>query len=181
MKGSGKGSLNMNKAYVRVEFVREKRGLGIPKELDRLLKDVVCRTVESELGDAVPFCVTITYTDNENIRKLNAEYRDIDKATDVLSFPMLYFKDGTPIDSIEEEADPDTGLTYLGDIVISVERAREQAESYGHSFEREMGFLTAHSVLHLLGFDHITDAERAVMEKKQSDILNNMGLTRNIT
>ena len=115
------------------------------------------------------------FTDNEGIRVLNAQHRGIDRATDVLSFPMLeYDDDGEMFDDpgdIEDEL-------CLGDIVISLERAAEQAEEYGHSFEREVGFLTVHSMLHLLGYDHMTEEEEKEMFGFQKEILTKMGLER---
>ncbi len=119
--------------------------------------------------------ISFTFTDNEGIREINREYRDIDKATDVLSFPMLEFGDG------EEDAEFETedGLVLLGDIVISIERAREQAEELGHSIRRELAFLTAHSMLHLLGYDHVDDpvGEKEMIER-QNKALNALNITR---
>lgn len=137
------------------------------------LKILMRRAIEASLdyeGFANDAQVSVTFTDNEGIRALNAQYRDIDKATDVLSFPMIDFEgiDGTPFD------DPEM---MLGDIVISLERAREQAEEFGHSFERETAFLCVHSMLHLLGYDHVNGGdEEADMRRRQSEILENMGL-----
>ena len=119
--------------------------------------------------------ISVMFTDNEGIRVLNAQHRGIDRATDVLSFPMLeYDDDGEMFDDpgdIEDEL-------CLGDIVISLERAAEQAEEYGHSFEREVGFLTVHSMLHLLGYDHMTEEEEKEMFGFQKEILAKMGLER---
>lgn len=118
--------------------------------------------------------ISVMLTDNEGIRVLNAEHRDIDRATDVLSFPMFdYAENG---DIIKDPGEP--GALCLGDIVISLERAAEQAEEYGHSFAREVGFLTVHSMLHLLGYDHMTPEEETEMFGYQHEILNQMGLTR---
>lgn len=114
--------------------------------------------------------VSVTYTDNEGIKKLNNEFRGIDKETDVLSFPLTDFDGG-------DEPPVDEPTVGLGDIVISLERAREQAEEFGHSFEREVAFLTVHSMLHLLGYDHVnSDEEDAEMRRRQREILENMGL-----
>ena len=137
------------------------------------LKILMRRAIEASLdyeGFANDAQVSVTFTDNEGIRALNAQYRDIDKATDVLSFPMIDFQgmDSAPFD------DPEM---MLGDIVISLERAREQAEEFGHSFERETAFLCVHSMLHLLGYDHVNgEEEEADMRRRQSEILENMGL-----
>ena len=120
---------------------------------------------------------SFTFTDNEGIREINREYRGIDRATDVLSFPMLEFND----DIEDAEYETENGLVMLGDIVISIERAREQAEEFGHSLRRELAFLTAHSMLHLLGYDHVDDAiGEKMMIEKQDRALNNLGIKREI-
>ena len=119
--------------------------------------------------------VELILTDPENIRTMNREHRNIDRETDVLSFPMVDYP------STEEGDDcfnPDSGELMLGDIVISVARARAQAEEYGHSLKREFAFLVAHSMLHLLGYDHMTPEEAAVMEAKQEEVLQRLGITR---
>ncbi|MCI8338285.1 MAG: rRNA maturation RNase YbeY [Lachnospiraceae bacterium] len=128
--------------------------------------------------------VNVRLTENEGIRRLNQEFRDLDVPTDVLSFPMVEYEmpaDFSQLDSPEAQVmyfNLDTKELLLGDIVISLERAREQSEEYGHSLERELAFLTAHSMLHLMGFDHMEDGEREVMEGKQENILQNLGITR---
>ena len=112
---------------------------------------------------------------------MNLEFRGIDRATDVLSFPMTEFPspaDYAYPDTDDSSFDPETGELMLGNIVISKERAKEQAEEYGHSVEREFAFLIAHSMLHLLGYDHMEDEERLVMEKKQREVLEMLGITR---
>ena len=124
----------------------------------------------------------IIFTDDAGIRELNKEHRGLDKPTDVLSFPMQDYP--APCDfslveeSISDSFNSETGEMLLGSIVISVERARAQAEEYGHSIKREIAFLTAHSMLHLFGYDHETDEERIVMEEIQEKILNEKGITR---
>lgn len=129
--------------------------------------------------------VNVVITDNEAIREVNREYRQIDAATDVLSFPMLEYDAPGDLDWLTEEEDynpdcfdPDTGELLLGDIMISAEKVISQAEEYGHSRERELAFLTAHSMLHLFGYDHMEEEERAVMEEKQRELLNGLGITR---
>ena len=120
--------------------------------------------------------ISVTLVDNESIRAINNEQRGIDKATDVLSFPMLEFDEDGCADA---EFDFDGDLVVLGDIVISMERAKAQAEEYGHSFIREIAFLTAHSMLHLLGYDHVNSAEEEkIMFTKQENILQSMGIVR---
>lgn len=121
--------------------------------------------------------ISLTFVDNEEIRRLNKEFRQKDAATDVLSFPMLEFDENGDI--IDADYDVDGGEIVLGDIVISAERALSQAEEYGHSFLREVTFLVVHSMLHLLGYDHIaSEEEETRMRKKQTEILEKMGITR---
>lgn len=127
--------------------------------------------------------VNVLLTDNEGIHELNRRFREIDQPTDVLSFPNVEYG-GMPADfeGIEDASadyfDPESGELYLGDIVISVDKVYEQAEEYGHSVRREYAFLLAHSMLHLLGYDHMEQAEAMTMEKKQEEILNRLGITR---
>lgn len=128
--------------------------------------------------------INLTLTDNDGIRTLNQEFRELDVPTDVLSFPMVDYEmpgDFSHLNTSDAKNmyfNLETGELLLGDIVISVERAQEQAQEYGHSFERELAFLTAHSMLHLMGYDHMEDEEREVMEQKQENILQNLGITR---
>lgn len=145
----------------------------------------IIRLVVNEAVDFVkcPYeCeVNVTIVDDDNIHKINKEQRDIDKATDVLSFPMIEYEN--PADFTMLEADfscfnPDTGELMLGDIVISYDKVVSQAEEYNHSRKRELAFLVAHSMLHLFGYDHMVDNERIEMENKQKQILNNLGITR---
>ena len=119
--------------------------------------------------------ISFTFTDNEGIREINRDYRNIDRPTDVLSFPMLEFGD----DETDVEYETEDGLVLLGDIVISIERAKEQAQEFGHSLRRELAFLTAHSMLHLLGYDHVDDpVGEKMMIEKQDIALNALGITR---
>ena len=115
-----------------------------------------------------PCAVNVRLCDDEAIRTLNAAQRGIDRATDVLSFPTVNYPAGTARDHaalIRREYDPETGLCFLGDIIISIDRAREQAQEYGHSLARELGYLTAHALLHLCGYDHMTDEDKAMMTR----------------
>lgn len=114
--------------------------------------------------------VSVTFTDNEKIRELNRVYRNLDKPTDVLSFALQEGEDIGP----EEEGLPDT----LGDIVVSVAKAEEQAEQYNHSFIRELGFLAVHGFLHLCGYDHMTEADEKQMFSRQKELLDGYGLKR---
>ena len=127
--------------------------------------------------------VELILTDGENIRRMNREFRGIDRETDVLSFPMTGFPEPASFDFLETEAGddcfhPDSGELLLGDIVISVPRAKAQAVEYGHSLKREYAFLIAHSMLHLLGYDHMSPEEAEVMERKQEAALQALGITR---
>ncbi|MCR5791251.1 MAG: rRNA maturation RNase YbeY [Lachnospiraceae bacterium] len=125
--------------------------------------------------------VSLFITDDEEIRRLNRENRDIDRPTDVLSFPLVAFSSPACYDGLEEDPDnfdPDTGELLLGDIVLSQDRIIAQADAYGHSREREYAFLIVHSLLHLLGYDHLSEEERAVMEKRQEEIMERLGISR---
>lgn len=126
--------------------------------------------------------VNLTLTDNEGIHTINKEFRQIDRPTDVLSFPMLSYETAGEFAFLDDEDcddfNPDTGEALLGDIVISVEKVLEQADNFGHSIEREYAFLITHSMLHLFGYDHMTEEEAAVMESKQTEILNELNILR---
>ena len=115
-----------------------------------------------------PAEISVTFTDNEGIRELNKQYRDIDAPTDVLSFPMG--------ENGEYDTNLETGAKILGDVVISVEKAVEQAEAFGHTLQREIGYLTAHSVLHLLGYDHIENMDKVRMREKEEYVMEALGL-----
>ncbi len=140
------------------------------------LKMLIRRSITSALDYEGYFnnCqVSVTFTNDEGIRAINSSYRGIDKPTDVLSFPLTDFEGG-------QQPVADEPIVSLGDIVISLERAVAQAEEFGHSFEREAAFLCVHSMLHLLGYDHVnSDEEDADMRRRQREILNSMGLSIN--
>jgi probable rRNA maturation factor len=122
-------------------------------------------------------CAELLFTDDGTIKEYNSRFRQIDRATDVLSFPFFSFENGkTEVGAAD--IDPDTDMADLGNIVISVERAARQAEEYGHSLKREIAFLTAHSCLHLLGYDHETEKDAKMMEKLQEEMLRGLGITR---
>lgn len=149
--------------------------LTLPEKLQTLVQTCVDKALEFE---EFPFSAEVSFsiTDNEGIRALNLAERNIDKVTDVLSFPMLMVEDGVLIVEDEDMVD-DT--VFLGDIVISLPKAEKQAEEYGHSLERELGFLTVHSMLHLLGYDHEDGPrEESEMFQKQEEILNALELYR---
>lgn len=142
---------------------------------------VVNHTLEVE---NCPFdvSVNILLTDNDGIHQYNLECRGIDRPTDVLSFPNLFFEEESNFDiDIEHQADymdPETGLVVLGDIVVSLDKVKEQSKEYGHSMLREYAFLIAHSMLHLCGYDHEDDDMRKRMESKQNRILDDLNITR---
>ena len=144
----------------------------------------IIREIVEEACDYVdcPFEVEVDVllTDDEGIREINRQQREIDRPTDVLSFPFHDYKAAGEFDDIEENGTfhPETGELMLGDIVISMDKVTAQALEYGHSRERELAFLVAHSMLHLFGYDHMEDEERIIMEEKQEEILQKRGYTR---
>lgn len=126
--------------------------------------------------------ISITITNDSGIHVINKEFRNIDAPTDVLSFPMIEYPAAADFSKIEEDDDlfnPESGEVILGDIVLNIDRIYKQAEDFGHSVLREYAFLIAHSMLHLFGFDHMTDADAEVMENKQREILDILGISRN--
>ena len=134
--------------------------------------------------EACPYetVVNVLLTDNEGIRRFNRDFRGIDQPTDVLSFPNITYETAADFGCVEESFadcfEPDTGELILGDIIISADRVTKQAESYGHDRRREFAFLVAHSMLHLLGYDHMAEEEAAVMEEKQERTLQDLRITR---
>lgn len=146
-----------------------------------LIQRVVEKTAEQELCP-YEIEVNVLLTDNEGIRKLNLEYRELNCSTDVLSFPLVDYELPAQFSSLKEYFtqyfNPETKELVLGDIVISLEKAREQATAYGHSLVREIAFLTAHSMLHLFGYDHMEEQERILMEEKQNQVLTALSILR---
>lgn len=126
--------------------------------------------------------VNVVITDNDGIHQVNKEYRNIDRPTDVLSFPMIEYEEAGNFDIIDENNEdvfnPETGELVLGDIMISIEKVKEQALDYDHSELRELAFLTAHSMLHLFGYDHMEEEERKVMEEAQRSIMEGLKIFR---
>ena len=154
------------------------REIGI--EYEELAKKVVQKVLDME-GCPYDAQVNLVLTDNEEIQRVNTEFRDIAAPTDVLSFPMIPFETPSDYAIVEEDQsyfDLDTDELLLGDIMISVDKVFAQAEEYGHSVTREFCFLVAHSMLHLLGYDHMTPEEAVVMENKQRTALDELGITR---
>jgi hypothetical protein len=144
---------------------------------------IIARVVEACLREEhCPYEaeVSVTIVDAEAIRELNRTYRGIDRETDVLSFPMLRYETAGVISeqAAKENRNPETDELMLGDIVLNVSRVKSQAAEYGHTQKRELAFLTAHSVLHLLGYDHVEEQERQIMEERQRSILDAIGYRR---
>ena len=158
---------------LKVIITNDQKAVKIPAGL-RLMLRRCCTAVlrmEQFQGDAE---VNITFTDDEKIREMNNQFRHIDASTDVLSFPLG--------ENGEYDIDEDNGCKILGDIVISMERAMEQAELYGHSLQREVAYLTVHSMLHLLGYDHEASGLEAVrMREKEEAVLIQLGLPRTVS
>ena len=163
---------------INIEYETEKK---LELAVEEIVQDVVLTVLDCE---KCPYEaeVSVLFTDNESIREINRDTRQIDAPTDVLSFPMIEFEResdfGHVEDSSEDFFNPDTGELLLGDIVISVEKVTEQAEKYGHSARRELAFLVAHSMLHLCGYDHMDDEKRQQMEERQREILSGKGYDR---
>ena len=153
----------------------------LPFDVEEIAGKVIGEALEYE---KCPYetTVNVLLTDNEEICALNSRFRGIDRPTDVLSFPNVDYESPSDFTGIEaSEADyfdPESGELYLGDIVISVDKVYEQAEEYGHSVMREYAFLLAHSMLHLMGYDHMEPEEAARMERRQEEILNRLNITR---
>lgn len=154
-------------------------------ELPPSYEALIIRVIEGALDYAgCPYeaCVSVLLTDNEEMARINQAERGIDRPTDVLSFPMIEYETPGDFDFLEQAGweyfHPETGELLLGDIVISLDKVAEQAGRYGHSKERELAFLTAHSMFHLFGYDHMEEEERKIMEEKQADLLNGLGIFR---
>ncbi len=162
---------------LKVTVYNRQKVYKISTEIRKLIEKAAKMCFENE---AFPYScqVYITLTDNQSIQEINREHREMDRPTDVLSFPLVEYIDGDPL-IMPGDIDPETNQLSLGDIIISVEKADEQAQSYGHSIEREFAFLTVHGMLHLLGYDHESKQEEEVMFEKQEKVLEKMGLKRN--
>ena len=147
-----------------------------PDTVEPLLRRVISAALEAE-GMDLPCEINVLLTDDEGIHQVNLDMRGVDRPTDVLSFPMFDLSPGEKPG--EEHEDPDTGLVPLGDMCISLERAAAQAEEYGHSVERELSYLAVHSVLHLLGYDHMDEGPmKAQMRRREEHILEGLGIRR---
>lgn len=140
----------------KILFSRDVKGLGHPFAFASV-RVAVTKALRAE-GIQTPCLISVMFTDNEGIRKINQEFRDVDRATDVLSFPMNELIPGS-FEAGSCETDQDTGRVLLGDIVISIPKCEEQGKEFNHGFRREVMYLSVHSVLHLLGYDHVDEGE----------------------
>lgn len=158
----------MKNEKIRVIITNAQKTVRVPTGLRMLIRRSCIATLRNEQFEG-PAEVSVTFVDNAEIRKLNAQYRNKDAETDVLSFPMG--TDGN------YDTNHDTGAKILGDVVLSIQKAMEQANLYGHSLEREVGYLTVHSMLHLLGYDHMEPIEKLHMREKEETIMRQLGLS----
>ena len=144
------------------------------EEYDKTIEKVIYKCFEEERLLDSKLMITITLTTPEEIRKINKEYRNVDKETDVLSFPMF------EKDELDEKIINNQYLyeDVLGDIIISIDRVKQQAEEYGHSFERELSYMLVHGFYHLMGYDHIEEEDKKIMRPKEEKILNALKITR---
>lgn len=157
----------MTKDKIRVVITNSQKKVQIPTGLRMLVRRCCIAVLRMEKFEGCAE-ISVTFVDNDQIKELNTQYRNKPMATDVLSFGMGC--DG------KYDVDPVTGAQILGDVVISMEKAKEQSELYGHSFQREVGYLTAHSVLHLLGYDHMEPLEKVHMREKEEYVMDQLGL-----
>lgn len=156
--------------------------IEVDDKLDNVVKDIVEYTLKEEKVN-IDYEVSIIFVDNNEIRALNREFRNIDRETDVLSFPMLdYLEDKvykeTYRDYVFDASDLNEGRLVLGDMALSLEKAKEQSNDYGHSYLREVCYLTVHSILHLLGYDHMEEQEKLIMRNREEEILTAFNITR---
>ena len=152
--------------------------VDVPEGTEDLLRRVISAALAAD-GVDLPCEINVLLTDDEGIHQVNREMRQVDRPTDVLSFPMFDLRPGEH--PTEEDADPGTGLVPLGDMVISLERAKAQGEEYGHGTRREVAYLAVHSVLHLLGYDHMDEGPmKAQMREREEAILSQLGIGREI-
>lgn len=157
----------------RIYITRDKRGLG-HFGVKRLIKAAICAALAAE-NVGVPCTISVLLTDNAGIHEINREQRDVDSPTDVLSFPLNELSPGE-FDPEVCEKDYDSGAALLGDMVLSLERCQAQGEEYGHGFAREISYLTVHSVLHLLGYDHMDEGEdKKLMRSREKIIMEALG------
>ena len=162
-------------------YVENEADIDLGLDFQEIFENVAREVLKQE-GCPYEAEISLTLVNPDVIRSTNNEFRKIDKVTDVLSFPLIEYDSPGDFSNIEDDFpdcfNPESGELMLGDIMICCERAKEQAEEYGHSIKREIAFLIAHSMLHLLGFDHIVEDEAKIMESKQSQALERLGISR---
>ncbi|MCR1933845.1 rRNA maturation RNase YbeY [Clostridium tepidum] len=154
----------------------------INEDFKNKIKEIIDYALKEEKVN-LDYEISVVFIDNNNIKEINKEYRNIDKVTDVLSFPMLDYEEGKVFKDLYlnyefDESDLDEGNLVLGDIALSLEKAKEQSKEFGHSFLRETCYLTIHSVLHLLGYDHMEEKDKTIMRQREEEILKNFNLQR---
>lgn len=159
--------------FAQVEFV----DIEEKEEYKKLIEKVVDTCFKEENLIYTNLYLNVILTNPENIRIANKEYRNIDKETDVLSFPMFQKQE---IEDLIEKSKTEEQVVedVLGDIIISIPRVEEQAKDYGHSFERELAYMVVHGFYHLMGYDHIKEEDKKIMRPKEEDILNKLNITR---
>lgn len=156
--------------------------IEVTEDIEKIVTNTIEYTLQYE-NVSMKNEVSVAFMDNEQIRKFNKEYRNIDRATDVLSFPMLDYPKGKTFREIYTNFNFDISYfddsrLVLGDIALSLERAKEQSIEYNHSFIREVAYLTIHSVLHLLGYDHIDEDDKVIMRAREEEILESLNILR---
>ena len=156
--------------------------IEVTKELETAIKDVIEYTLKEEKL-IIDNEVSVIFIDNEEIRKINLKHRGIDKVTDVLSFPMLDYPENKVFKEVYvnyefDQSDLYNDMLVIGDVALSLEKSMQQSEEFGHSFIRECAYLTVHSILHLLGYDHIEEVQKNIMRKREEEILNNFKISR---
>ena len=162
-------------------YIENETDKEIPERYEEIVNEIVDAAIDYV---HCPYeCeINVIFTDNAGIRIINKDFRDIDAPTDVLSFPMIEYEFPEDFSRLEDESvdcfNQDSGELLLGDIILNIDRIKSQSEEFNHSIYRELAFLTAHSMLHLFGHDHIDEAQRIIMEEKQEEILNMKGYTR---
>ena len=164
-------------------YVENETDVSFPFTMQEILEQIMETVLETE-NCPYETTVNLLLTDRNGIREYNREYRDLDKETDVLSFPNIPFIKAGDFTVVEEDEaayfDPDSGELVLGDIILSADHVAAQAQEYGHSLLREFAFLTAHSMFHLCGYDHMTPQEAAIIERKQEEVLEQLKITRDL-
>ena len=156
--------------FVEIEFL----DIAENEEYKKIADTVITRCFEKEKLTSANMYINVIFTNPENIKQINSQYRNIEKETDVLSFPMFEKEElEERLSNREFEIQE-----VLGDVIVSIERVKQQAVEYGHSFERELAYMLVHGFYHLMGYDHIEDADKVIMRAKEEEILNELNITR---